>query len=64
MMNKGRAKNIAAQLRLEGKLARVVPFMSDRQAEYLVYYRGKVIGVYYVYSKTNASSKSFQWKEI
>ena len=41
MMNKGKAKNTAAQLRLEGKLARVVSFMSDRQAEYLVYYREK-----------------------
>ena len=41
MMNKGKAKNTAAQLKLEGKLARVVPFMSDRQAEYLVYYREK-----------------------
>jgi len=39
MMNKGKAKNTAAQLRKEGKFARIVSFFSDGQPQYLVYYR-------------------------
>lgn len=39
LMNIGRAKNTAAQIRLEGAFARIVSFMQDGQASYLVYYR-------------------------
>jgi len=41
VMNKGKAKNTVAQLKKEGKLARIVSFMSDRQPSYVVYYREK-----------------------
>jgi len=39
LMNLGRAKNTAAQIRLEGAFARIVTFKQDGQAAYLVYYR-------------------------